>query len=155
MDQDRPPPRRASNRSCVAHRRADLPETGLRSSQRVLARTTDVSASSLPEATLPTMQASLQSTLHAPTIFESWLPMDSDIFRKGNCNARKKVAQKRCHTTNIEPQTFIQGGSVPYPPVPTRNDEVSRCRRVCFDLHDNPSGRHLLAFCDVDGGNRA
>src|SRR5882762_9655360 len=26
---------------------------------------------------------------------------------------RKKVAQKRCHTTNIEPQTFIQGGSVP------------------------------------------
>src|SRR5467141_588956 len=87
MDQDRPPPRRASNRSCVAHRRADLPETGLRSSQRVLARTTDVSASSLPEATLPTMQASLQSTLHAPTIFESWLPMDSDIFRKGNCNA--------------------------------------------------------------------
>src|SRR5467141_2293524 len=88
MDQDRPPPRRASNRSCVAHRRADLPETGLRSSQRVLARTTDVSASSLPEATLPTMQASLQSTLHAPTIFESWLPMDSDIFRKGNCNAK-------------------------------------------------------------------
>src|SRR5216684_8319538 len=90
MDQDRPPPRRASNRSCVAHRRADLPETGLRSSQRVLARTTDVSASSLPEATLPTMQASLQSTLHAPTIFESWLPMDSDIFRKGNCNARPR-----------------------------------------------------------------
>src|SRR5882762_7643510 len=35
---------------------------------------------------------------------------------------RKKVAQKRCHTTNIEPQTFIQGGSVPYPPVPSRND---------------------------------
>src|SRR5258708_27303477 len=35
---------------------------------------------------------------------------------------RKKVAQERCHTTNIEPQTFIQGGSVPYPPVPTRND---------------------------------
>src|SRR6267378_7708837 len=29
------------------------------------------------------------------------------------CLARKKVAQKRCHTTNIEPQTFIQGGSVP------------------------------------------
>src|SRR5882757_3714805 len=38
------------------------------------------------------------------------------------CAPRKKVAQKRCHTTNIEPQTFIQGGSVPYPPVPTRND---------------------------------
>src|SRR6267154_577035 len=94
MDQDRPPPRRASNRSCVAHRRADLPETGLRSSQRVLARTTDVSASSLPEATLPTMQASLQSTLHAPTIFESWLPMDSDIFRKGNCNARPDTASR-------------------------------------------------------------
>src|SRR5258708_559870 len=91
MDQDRPPPRRASNRSCVAHRRADLPETGLRSSQRVLARTTDVSASSLPEATLPTMQASLQSTLHAPTIFESWLPMDSDIFRNGNCIAKRPI----------------------------------------------------------------
>src|SRR5258708_13842270 len=88
MDQDRPPPRRASNRSCVAHRRADLPETGLRSSQRVLTRTTDVSASSLPEATRPTMQASLQSTLHAPTIFESWLPMDPDIFIQGNCNPR-------------------------------------------------------------------
>src|SRR5882757_4708035 len=41
---------------------------------------------------------------------------------------RKKVAQKRCHTTNIEPQTFIQGGSVPYPPVPTRNDEEFRIR---------------------------
>src|SRR3979490_561889 len=36
---------------------------------------------------------------------------------------RKKVAQKRCHTTNIEPQTFIQGGSVPYPTVPTTTDE--------------------------------
>jgi hypothetical protein len=22
------------------------------------------------------------------TIFESWLPMDSEIFRKGNCNAK-------------------------------------------------------------------
>src|SRR5258707_10881781 len=43
-------------------------------------------------------------------------------------SARKKVAQKRCHTTNIEPQTFIQGGSVPYPPVPTRNDEEFRIR---------------------------
>jgi len=56
----RPPPRRASNRFCVAHRRADLPETGLRSSQRVLARTTDVSASSLPEAT-PAHNASVSS----------------------------------------------------------------------------------------------
>src|SRR5260221_5819355 len=102
MDQDRPPPRRASNRSCVAHRRADLPETGLRSSQRVLARTTDVSASSLPEATLPTMQASLQSTLHAPTIFESWLPMDSDIFRKGNCNAKHQSATKANDRGGIE-----------------------------------------------------
>jgi hypothetical protein len=27
--------------------------------------------------------------------------------------------------------------------------------RVRFDLHDNLSGRHLFAFCDVDGGNRA
>jgi hypothetical protein len=24
-----------------------------------------------------------------------------------------------------------------------------------FDLDDNLSGRHLLAFCDIDGGNRA
>src|SRR3982074_3328562 len=39
-------------------------------------------------ATPPTTQASLQPTLLASTIFESWLPMDSEIFRKGNCNAR-------------------------------------------------------------------
>src|ERR1700676_2147844 len=88
MDQDRQLPPRASNRSCVAHRRADLPEKGLRSSQHVLARTTDVSASSPHEATQPITQASLQSTLSASTIFESWLPMDSEIVRKGNCNAR-------------------------------------------------------------------
>src|ERR1039458_1621069 len=88
MDQDRQPPPRASNRSCVAHRRADPPETGLRSSQHVLARTTDVSASSPHEATQPIIQAFLQSTLSASTIFESWLPMDSEILRKGNCNAR-------------------------------------------------------------------
>src|ERR1019366_6949214 len=88
MDQDRQPPPRASNRSCVADRRADLPETGLRSSQHVLARTTDVSASSPHEATQPIIQAFLQSTLSASTIFESWLPMDSEIFRKSNCNAR-------------------------------------------------------------------
>ena len=24
-----------------------------------------------------------------------------------------------------------------------------------FDLDDNLTGRHLLAFCDIDGGNRA
>jgi hypothetical protein len=30
-----------------------------------------------------------------------------------------------------------------------------RRRRLCFDLHHNPSGRHLFAFRDVDGGNRA
>src|ERR1700751_3614717 len=53
MDQDRQPTPRASNRSCVAHRRADLPEKGLRSSQHVPARTTDVSASSPHEATQP------------------------------------------------------------------------------------------------------
>src|SRR5664280_3035491 len=87
MDQDRQLPPRASNRSCVAHRRADPPETGLRSSQHVLARTTDVSASSPHEATQPIIQAFLQSTLSASTIFESWLPMDSEICRKGNCNA--------------------------------------------------------------------
>src|SRR5450759_1749866 len=34
------------------------------------------------------MQASLQSMLPASTIFESWLPMDSEISRKCNCNAR-------------------------------------------------------------------
>src|ERR1700674_5335630 len=88
MDQDRQLPPRASNRSCVAHRRADLPEKGLRSSQHVLARTTDVSASSPHEATQPITQASLQSTLSASTIFESWLPMDSEIVRKGNCNVK-------------------------------------------------------------------
>jgi hypothetical protein len=33
------------------------------------------------------MQASLQSTLPASTIFESWLPMDSETSRKGNCSA--------------------------------------------------------------------
>src|ERR1700739_4596096 len=91
MDQDRQPTPRASNRSCVAHRRADLPETGLRSSQHVPARTTDVSASSPHEATQPITQAFLQSTLPASTIFESWLPMDSEIVRKGNCNARAPV----------------------------------------------------------------
>src|ERR1700758_1412131 len=90
MDQDRQPTPRASNRSCVAHRRADLPETGLRSSQHVPARTTDVSASSPHEATQPITQAFLQSTLPASTIFESWLPMDSEIVRKGNCNARAR-----------------------------------------------------------------
>src|SRR6266478_5306552 len=88
MDQDRQLPPPASSRSCVAHHRADLPETSLRSSQPVLVRTTDVSASSPHEATQPTTQASLQSTLSASTIFESWLPMDSEILGKGNCNAR-------------------------------------------------------------------
>src|SRR5665811_956764 len=43
--QDRPLPPPASNRFCVAHLRADLPETSLHSSQHALARTTDVSAS--------------------------------------------------------------------------------------------------------------
>src|SRR5713226_6229908 len=92
MDRDRQPPPLASSRSCVALRRADLPEKGLRSSQHVPARTTDVSASSPHEATPPTTQASLQSTLSASTIFESWLPMDSEISTKGNCNARGKRA---------------------------------------------------------------
>src|ERR1035438_3276564 len=94
MDQDRQPPPRASNRSCVAHRRADPPETGLRSSQHVLARTTDVSASSPHEATQPITQAFLQSTLSASTIFESWLSMDSEIVRKGNCNASLAIVGK-------------------------------------------------------------
>src|SRR6266853_5787074 len=95
MDQDRQPPPRASNRSCVAHRRADLRETGLRSSRPVLARTTDVSASSPHEATQPITQAFLRSTLSASTIFESWLPMDSEIFRKGNCNAKDLDEHRR------------------------------------------------------------
>src|SRR5712664_2156495 len=125
MDQDRPPPRRASNRSCVAHRRADLPETGLRSSQRVLARTTDVSASSLPEATLPTMQASLQSTLHAPTIFESWLPMDSDIFRKGNCNARAARLRQARWAASLHKMRRCGSGAFIYP---QQRREVERRR---------------------------
>src|SRR5271168_4206301 len=99
MDQDRQLPPRASNRSCVAHRRADLPETGLRSSQHVPARTTDVSASSPHEATQPITQAFLQSTLPASTIFESWLPMDSEIVRKGNCNARMGSDDADCYRT--------------------------------------------------------
>src|ERR1700674_607303 len=99
MDQDRQLPPRASNRSCVAHRRADLPEKGLRSSQHVLARTTDVSASSPHEATQPITQASLQSTLSASTIFESWLPMDSEIVRKGNCNAKHCPVRTLTHWT--------------------------------------------------------
>src|SRR6476619_6212414 len=41
------------------------------------------------EATPPTTQASPQSTLLASTTSESWLPMDSDIFQKRNCNARR------------------------------------------------------------------
>src|SRR5882724_2961375 len=96
MEQDRQLPPPASNRSCVVHRRADLPEKGLRSSQHVLARTTDVSASSPHEATQPITQAFLRSTLSASTIFESWLPMDSEIFRKGNCNARLKAKGLSC-----------------------------------------------------------
>jgi hypothetical protein len=39
------------------------------------------------------MQAFLQSTLSAPTIFESWLPMDSESSIKGNCNARRDAAK--------------------------------------------------------------
>src|ERR1700694_3597039 len=36
----------------------------------------------------PQRKLSLQSTLAASMIFESWLPMDSEICRKGNCSAR-------------------------------------------------------------------
>src|SRR5258707_8647541 len=42
-----------------------------------------------PEATPPTTQASPQSTLPASTIFESWLPMDSEARKKSNCNASR------------------------------------------------------------------
>src|SRR3979490_1637592 len=45
------------------------------------------------QRTPPTTQASLQPTLPASTIFESWLPMDSEIFIKGNCNARPRDSQ--------------------------------------------------------------
>jgi len=55
---------------------------------------------------------------------------------------RKKVAQKRCHTTNIEPQTFIQGGSVPYPPVPTRT--------FTSEIHHQNRGRYLIV--DTEAG---
>src|ERR1019366_8461242 len=106
MDQDRQPPPHASSRSCVAHRRADLPETGLRSSQHVLARTTDVSASSPHEATQPITQAFLQSTLSASTIFESWLPMDSEIVRKGNCNASSQITRKRSDLIGPEKMSY-------------------------------------------------
>src|SRR5665811_1552389 len=103
MDQDRQLPPRASNRSCAAHRRADLPEKGLRFSQHVPARTTDVSASSPHEATQPITQAFLQSTLSASTIFESWLPMDSEIVRKGNCNASPNDRRSRLPAACTEP----------------------------------------------------
>src|SRR3981189_2966120 len=59
---------------------------------------------------------------------------------------RKKVAQKRWYTTKLRPQTFIQGGSVPYPPVPTRNDESSSIDRHAKPervLHDPQT--HLAA----------
>lgn len=83
-DRDLPPC--AFNRSCVVYRRADLPETGPRPSIPFL-----------PEQwTYPLLNllkrrntASPQSTLPALTIFESWLPMDSEIFRRGNCNAKQ------------------------------------------------------------------
>src|SRR5712692_132298 len=37
----------------------------------------------------PTTQASPQSTLLASTTSESWLPMDSEISQRSNCNARR------------------------------------------------------------------
>src|SRR5882757_381823 len=108
MDQDRQLPPRASNRSCVAHRRADHPEKGLRSSQHVPARTTDVSASSPHEATQPIMRAFLQSTPPASTMFESWLPMDADIFRKGNCNAKAGCSRRAIPREPILPEIGSQ-----------------------------------------------
>ena len=38
-------------------------------------------------------QASLQSTLPASTIFESWLPMDSESSIKSNCSANTRIRQ--------------------------------------------------------------
>src|SRR3981189_1489629 len=95
MDQERGSAPGSSRGSSAAHHRADLPETGLRSSQPVPAPTMDGAAFKAPEATQPTTQASLQSTLPASTIFESWLPMDSEIFGKRNGNARP-LASLRC-----------------------------------------------------------
>src|SRR5258708_29484164 len=43
----------------------------------------------------PTTQASLQPTPSASTISESWLPIDSEPFRKGNCSARAKSIVSR------------------------------------------------------------
>src|SRR3981189_2561556 len=89
MDQERGSAPGSSRGSSAAHHRADLPETGLRSSQPVPAPTMDGAAFKAPEAGQGRTQASLQSTLPASTIFESWLPMDSEIFGKGNCNAKR------------------------------------------------------------------
>src|SRR3981189_3489526 len=98
MDQERGSAPGSSRGSSAAHHRADLPETGLRSSQPVPAPTMDGAAFKAPEAGQGRTQASLQSTLPASTIFESWLPMDSEIFGKGNCNAR--VIHVGAATTN-------------------------------------------------------
>src|SRR5258708_40310029 len=38
-----------------------------------------------------TPTASLQPTPSASTISESWLPIDSEPFRKGNCSAKTKL----------------------------------------------------------------
>jgi E4 protein len=48
----------------------------------------------LLEATPPTTQASPQQTRPAPTTFESWLPMDSDISQQSNCNAKSAKTNK-------------------------------------------------------------
>ncbi len=43
------------------------------------------------------------STLPASTMFESWLPMDSETFRKGNCNAKS-------HKSNFRGAAHLDGG---------------------------------------------
>jgi hypothetical protein len=43
----------------------------------------------------PTTQASPQSTLPASTIFESWLPMDSEVRKNSNCNAKRQKLDTR------------------------------------------------------------
>ena len=83
-----PPPRHASNRSCAARRRAAQPGTDLHSSQHVLREQRTYRFLITRSDAAPTTEPSPQSTLSASTIFESWLPMDSETFRKSNCYAR-------------------------------------------------------------------
>ncbi|WP_210164447.1 hypothetical protein, partial [Bradyrhizobium sp. Ai1a-2] len=59
-------------------------------------------------------QASLQPTLPASTIFESWLPMDSELPEKSNCNVngflvseRETISPSATASTKIFKETAI------------------------------------------------